>query len=123
MYRRATLVDRTNGALRESKGEARNQGGIESFGNRLLVTSILMTLEDADWQVDASGLSRLFRKTRWHVLNEAALQAEIHELPALIRKPLVSIARQQWDRHWKQRYAHLLSEQPELVAQGENYAV
>ena len=39
----------------ESKGG--NQGGIESFGNRLLVKSILMTLEDADWQVDGSGLS------------------------------------------------------------------
>ena len=50
----------------ESKGESRNQGGIESFRNRLFVKSILMTLEDADWQVDGSGLSRIFRKTRWH---------------------------------------------------------
>ena len=107
----------------ESKGESRNQGGIESFGNRLLVQSILMTLEDADWQVDGSGLSRIFRKTRWHFLNEAALQAEIHEFPAAIRQPLVWIARQQWDRNWKRRYAELLSEQPELIVQGENYAV
>ena len=82
-----------------------------------------MTLEDADWQVDESGLSRIFRRTRWHLLNEAALQAEIHEYPALIRKPLVWIARQQWDRNWKQRYAELLSEQPELIVQGETYAV
>ena len=65
-----------------SKDESRNQGGIESFGNRLLVKSILMTLEDADWQVDRYGLSRTFRWTRWHLLNEAALQAEIHEFPA-----------------------------------------
>ena len=36
----------------DAKGESRNQGGIESFGNRLLVESITMTLEDADWQVD-----------------------------------------------------------------------
>jgi hypothetical protein len=107
----------------ESKGESRNQGGIESFNNRLLVKSILMTLEDADWQVDGSGLSRIFRWTRWHILNEAALFAEVHELPAPIRKPLVWIARQQWDRNWKQRYAELLSEQPELVTQGETSAV
>jgi hypothetical protein len=100
-----------------------NVGGIESFGNRLLVKSILMTLEDADWQVDESGLSRIFHRTRWHLLNEAALQAEIHEYPALIRKPLVWIARQQWDRNWKKRYAELLSEQPELIVQGEKYAV
>jgi hypothetical protein len=106
----------------ESKGDSRNQGGIESFGNRLLVKSILMTLEDADWQVDGSGLSRIFRKTRWHLLNEAALQAEIHDFPALIRRPLVWIARQQWDRNWKRRYADLLSEQTDLTAQGENYA-
>jgi hypothetical protein len=105
----------------ESKGG--NQSGIESFGNRLLVKSILMTLEDADWKVDESGLSRIFHMTRWHLLNEAALQAEIHEYPALIRKPLVWIARQQWDRNWKRRYAELLSEQPELIVQGEKYAV
>jgi hypothetical protein len=86
------------------------------------VKSILMTIEDADWQVDGSGLSRIFRKSRWHLLNEPALQAEIHELPALIRRPLVWIARQQWDRNWKRRYADLLSEQPDLIAQGENYA-
>jgi hypothetical protein len=107
----------------ESKDESRNQSGIESFRNRLLVKSILMTLEDADWQVDGSGLSRIFRRTRWHLLNEAALQAEIHEFPALIRKPLVWIARQQWDRNWKRRYAELLSEQPELIAQGGAYGV
>ena len=64
------------------------------------------------------GLSRIFRKTRWHFLNEAALQAEIHEYPAAIRQPLVWIARQQWDRNWKKRYAELLSEQPELIVQG-----
>jgi hypothetical protein len=107
----------------ESKGESRNQGGIESFGNRLLVKSILMTLEDADWQVEGSGRARRCRKTRWHFLNEAALQAEIHEYPALIRKPLVWIARQQWDRNWKRLYAQLLLEQPELIVQGEKYAV
>ena len=108
----------------ESKGgESHNQGGIESFRNRLLVKSILMTLEDANWQVDGSGITRVFRRTRKHLLNEAALQAEIHELPPLIRKPLVWIARQQWDRTWKRRYAELLSEQPDLIAQGENYAV
>jgi hypothetical protein len=108
----------------ESNGQERNnQGGIESFRNRLLVKSILMTLEDADWQVDVSGLSRIFRRTRWHLLNEAALQAEIHEFPAVIRGPLVRIARQQWDRNWRRRYAELLSEQPELIAQGEIYAV
>ena len=106
----------------ESKGDSRNQGGIESFGNRLLVKSILMTLEDADWQVHGPGLSRTFRKTRWHLLNEAALQAEIHDVPALLRRPLVWIARQQWDRNWKRRYADLLSEQTDLIAQGENYA-
>jgi hypothetical protein len=106
----------------ESKGQSRLQGGIESFGNRLLVKSILMTLEDADWRVDRTGLSPLFRRTRTHLLNEAALRAEIHELPALLRKPLVWIARQQWDRNWKKRYAELLSEQPELIAVGENYA-
>jgi hypothetical protein len=102
----------------ESKGESRNQGGIESFGNRLLVTSIMMTLEDADWQVNASGLSRIFRKTRWHLVNEAALRAEIHGVPAWIRRSLVWIARQQWDRNWKRRYAELLSERPELMVQG-----
>jgi hypothetical protein len=100
-----------------------SQGGIESFGNRLLVPSILMTLEDANWQVDQSGLAPIFRRTRWHLLNEAALRAELHDYPGFIRKPLVWIARQQWDRKWKQRYAELLSEQPELVALGENYAV
>jgi len=105
----------------ESKGESRNQGGIESFDNRLLVKSILMTLEDADWQVDGSGLSRIFHKSRWHLLNEAALQAEIREFPAWIRNPLVWIARQQWDRNWKQRYAELLAEQPDLIAQGKQY--
>ncbi len=105
-----------------SKGDSRNQGGIESFGNRLLVKSILMTLEDADWQIDSSGMSRVFRKTRWHVLNEAALQAEIRAFPALIRGPLVWVARQQWDRNWKRRYADLLSERTDLIAQGENYA-
>ena len=105
------------------KGESNNQSGIESFGNRLLVKSILMTLEDADWRVNESGLSRIFRTTRWHILNEAALQAEIHEYPGLIRKPLVWVARQQWDRNWKRRYAELLSEQPELIVQGEKYAV
>ena len=97
----------------------RDQGGIESFGNRHLVKSILMTLEDADWQVDRYGLSRTFRWSRRHVLNEAALQAEIHEFPAFMRKPLVWVARQQWDRNWKRRYAELLSEQPELMAQCE----
>jgi hypothetical protein len=102
----------------DSKGESRNQGGIESFHNRRLVESILMTLEDADWQIDPSGLSRIFRKTRWHLLNEAALQAEIHEFPALLRKSLIWIARQQWDRNWKKRYAELLVEQPELIVQG-----
>jgi hypothetical protein len=107
----------------ESKGETRNQGGIESFGNRLLVQSILMTLEDADWQIDTSGLSRIFRWTRWHLLNEAALQAEIHEFPTLIRKLLVWIARQQWDRNWKRRYEELLAEQPALIVQGESYAL
>ncbi len=106
----------------ESKGESRNQGGIESFNNRLLVESILMTLEDADWQVDGSGVSRVFRRTRWHLLNEAALRAEVHDLPAPIRRPLVWVARQQWDRNWKQRYAELLSERPELVARGATAA-
>jgi hypothetical protein len=103
----------------ESKGESRNQGGIESFRNRLLVKSIVMTLEDADRQIDGSGLSRIFHWTRWHLLNEAALQAEIHEFPEFLRRPLVWIARQQWDRNWKRRYAELLSEQPELIVQGE----
>ena len=56
-------------------------------------------------------------------LNEAALQAEIHEFPAAMRQPLVWIARQQWDRNWKRRYAELLSEQPELIVQDENYAL
>jgi hypothetical protein len=101
----------------ESKGDSRNQGGIESFRNRLLVESILMTLEDADWQVDGSGLSRVFRRTRWHLVNEAALQAEIRGLPEVIRRPLVWIARQQWDRNWKRRYADLLSERTDLIAQ------
>jgi hypothetical protein len=82
-----------------------------------------MTLEDANWRVNESGLSRTFRATRWHILNEAALQSEIHEYPGLIRKPLVWVARQQWDRNWKRRYAELLSEQPELIIQGEKYAV
>jgi hypothetical protein len=104
------------------QGQFPNQGGIESFGNRLLVKSILMTLEDADWQLDESGLSRIFRKSRWHLLNEAALQAEIHEFPALVRAPLVWVARQQWDRNWKRRYAELLSQRPELIALGANYA-
>jgi len=99
-----------------------SQGGVESFRNRILVKSILMTLEDADWQVDGSGLHRIFRKTRWHLLNEAALQAEIRDFPGAIRKPLVWIARQQWDRNWKRRYEELLSKQPDLIAQGENYA-
>jgi hypothetical protein len=103
-------------------GRPRAQSGIESFRNRLLVKSILMTLDDADWRVDGTGLSPLFRKTRSHLLNEAALQAEIHEFPALMRKPLVWIARQQWDRNWKRRYAELLSEQPELITVGENYS-
>ena len=107
----------------ESKGQERNQSGIESFRNRLLVESILMTLEDADWQIDGSGLSRIFRRTRRHLLNEAALQAEIREFPVLVRKPLVWIARQQWDRNWKRRYAELLAEQPDLVAQGEMHGV
>jgi hypothetical protein len=106
-----------------TKGESRNQGGIESFRNRLLVESILLTLEDADWRLDRSGLSRTFRRTRWHLVNEAALQAELHELPAAISRPLVWIARQQWDRNWKKRYAELLVEQPELIDRGENYAV
>ena len=106
----------------ESKGESRNQGGIESFGNRLLVKSILMTLEDADWQVDEAGLTRIFRRTRWHLLNEAALRAEIREFPGLVRELLVWVARQQWDRNWKRRYAELLLEQPELIARGEKYA-
>ncbi|NMO90289.1 hypothetical protein [Actinomycetospora sp. TBRC 11914] len=106
-----------------TKGESRNQGGIESFRNRLLVESILLTLEDADWRLDHSGLSRTFRKTRWHLVNEAALQAELHELPASIRRPLVWAARQQWDRNWKKRYAELLAEQPELIVRSENYAV
>jgi hypothetical protein len=106
----------------EWQGQERSQSGIESFRNRLLVDSILMTLEDADWQIDGSGLSRIFRRTRCHLLNEAALQAEIHEFPVVIRKPLVWIARQQWDRNWKRRYAELLSEQPELTAQSEIYA-
>ena len=82
-----------------------------------------MTLEDANWQVDESGLSTIFRRTRWHLLNEAALQAELHDSAAFIRKPLVWIARQQWDRKWKHRYAELLSERPERVALGENYAI
>ena len=64
-----------------SKDESRNQGGIEAFGNRLLVKSILMTLEDADWQVDRYGLSRTFRWTRWHLLNEAALQRRSTNFP------------------------------------------
>jgi hypothetical protein len=105
------------------KSKGGSQGGIESFGNRLLVTSILMTLEDANWQVDQTGLSPIFRRTRWHLLNEAALQAELHDYPAFIRRPLVWIARQQWDRKWKQRYSELLSERPELVALGETYAI
>jgi hypothetical protein len=107
----------------ESKGQSRNQGGIESFGNRLLVNSILMTLEDADWQVDEGGLSRIFRRSRWHVLNEAALQAEIRGFPAGLRRPLVWIARQQWDRNWKRRYADLLSEHAGSIPDGESYAV
>jgi hypothetical protein len=76
------------------KGESNNQSGIESFRNRLLVKSILMTLEDADWRVNESGFFRTFRTTRWHILNEAALQSEIHECPGLILKPLVWVARQ-----------------------------
>jgi hypothetical protein len=31
--------------------------------------------------------------------------------------------RGQWDRNWKKRYAELLSEQPELIVQGEKYTV
>lgn len=107
----------------QAKGQSRNQGGVESFGNRCLVKSIIMTLEDADWKLDHSGLSRNFHWSRWHILNEAALQAELHEAPAWIRKPLVWVARQQWDRNWRRRYAELLTDQPELIAQGENYAV
>jgi hypothetical protein len=101
-----------------AKGESRNQGGVESFGNRLLVDSLLMTLEDADWQVDGVGLSRTFHWSRWHLLNEAALQAELRDVPGFVRKPLVWAARQQWDRNWKRRYADLLEEQPDVVAQG-----
>lgn len=107
----------------ETKGISRNQGGIEAFGNRLLIKSLIMSLEDADWQMDRGGLSRLFRWTRWRLLNEAALQAELHEFPQWIRKPAVWLARQQWDRNWKRRYAELLAEQPELIVQGQNYAV
>lgn len=106
----------------ETKGESHNQGGIESFGNRRLVESIMLTLEDADWRLDESGLSRICRKTRWHLLNEAALQAEIRGFPAFLRKPLVWIARQQWDRNWRQRYAELLAERPELIRSGRGYA-
>ena len=107
----------------ESKTGERSQGGVESFRNRILVKSILMSLEDADWQLDEPGLHRIFRRTRRHLLNEAALQAEIREFPGSIRKPLVWIARQQWDRNWKRRYAELLSEQPDLIAQGKHYEV
>jgi len=31
---------------------------------------------------------------------------------------LVWTARQQWDRNWKRRYADLLEEQPDVIAQG-----
>ncbi len=92
-----------------------SQGGIESFGNRALVETIMMTLEDTDWKLDEQGLSRNFLWTRWHLLNEAALQAELHDYPCWIQKPLVKLARMQWDRNWRRRYAGLLAEKPELL--------
>lgn len=97
------------------KGPASIQGGIESFRNRCLVETIMMTLEDADWQMKPSGLCRNFQWTRWHLLNEVALQAEIHRIPSWLRKAAVWIARQQWDRNWRTRYAGLLAERPELL--------
>jgi hypothetical protein len=97
------------------KGQASIQGGIESFENRCLVQSIMMTLEDANWTMKPSGLCPNFRWSRWHLLNEIALQAEIHEIPPWLRKAAVWIARQQWDRNWRRRYAGLLADRPELL--------
>ena len=97
------------------KGQVSIQGGIESFKNRCLVKTIMMTLEDANWKMNASGLCTNFQWSRWHLLNEIALQTEIHEIPAWLRKAAVWIARQQWDRNWRTRYAGLLAERPELV--------
>ena len=61
------------------------------------VKSILMTLEDADWQVDGSGLSASSQDPlapfEW-----GRAEGRDPRIPALIRKPLVWIARQQWDR-------------------------
>ena len=105
----------------ESKDESRNQGGIESFSNRLLVKSILMTLEDADWQVDRYGLSRTFRWTRRHVLNEAALHGDprvsrVHAQTARVdRAPAVGPE--------LEATVQSCSEQPELMAQCEYDAV
>ncbi|WP_367875293.1 hypothetical protein [Luteolibacter sp. Populi] len=99
----------------EQKGQGFNQGGIEAFDNRALVDSLIMSLEDADWQLEPSGMTRNSRWSRWRFINEAALQAELNEYPAWLRKPLVSLARMQWDRNWRTRYAGLLEEHPELL--------
>lgn len=101
----------------QTKGSGHIQGSIEAFANRRQITSIMMTLEDADWKLDPDGLSRNFHWTRWHILNEIALQAEIHDYPAWLRKPAVWIARQQWDRNWRRRYASLLADHPEFLAE------
>ena len=71
-------------------------GAVSVFGNRLLVKSILMTLEDADWQVDESGLPHLHQDPL-APLNEAALKGEIHEYPADAQAARMDRA-QQWDR-------------------------
>lgn len=104
----------------QDRGQGHIQGSIEAFGNRRLVKSIMMTLEDANWKLTPEGLSRNFHWTRWHMLNEAALQAEIHDYPSWLRKPLVWIARQQWDRNWRTRYADLLSQRPDLLEEPGN---
>ena len=98
-----------------NKGQGFNQGGIEAFNNRGCVESLIMSLEDADWTLGPAGLKRNFHWSRWHILNEAALQAELNDYPAWIRKPLVAVARAQWDRSWRKRYAGLLEDHPELL--------
>ena len=101
----------------QAKGAGHIQGSIEAFANRRQVTSIMMTLEDANWRLGPDGLNRNFHWSRWHLLNEFALQTEIHDYPAWLRRPAVWIARQQWDRNWRTRYASLLEDHPEFLAE------
>ena len=83
--------------------------GEEAFANRALIKETIFTLREADWKMSDHGLRRHFELSIYRLVNEVALQIDLHIPSTTLRRAVYWFARQMWDRNWRTRYKELLS--------------